>query len=331
MSFIDAHRGRYGVGPVPAFAGMTCAEVPRAPSTYSEHKAREGEPERAPSRVRRDGWLSGEIRRVYDEHFAVYGVRKVWRQLRGEGVAVARCTPAPESHRGVARRMRRLGLQGAVRGRWAKTTRAVVQGERPDDRVNREFKVSRPNALWVSDPRFHHSGAGSDPRFHGGRLYVATWRGFAYTAFVIDAYARRIVGWRVSHSLHTDLALDALEQALHERRAPREGLVHHSDRGVQYLSLRYTERLVQMGIAPSVGSVGDSYDNALAESIIGLYKTELIARRGPWRHCEAVELVTLQWVHWYNHRRRFESLGSVPPAQFEAHYDHQLQESAMAA
>ena len=156
-------------------------------------------------------------------------------------------------------------------------------------------------------------------------------RGFAYTAFVIDAYARRIVGWRVSHSLHTDLALDALEQALHERRAPREGLVHHSDRGVQYLSLRYTERLAQMGIAPSVGSVGDSYDNALAESIIGLYKTELIARRGPWRHCEAVELATLHWVHWYNHRRLFGPLGHVPPAEFEAHYYHQLHESAMAA
>ena len=172
MSFIDAHRGRYGVGPV-------CAEVPRAPSTDYEHKAREGEPERASGRVRRDRWLCGEIRRVYDEPFGVYGVRKVWRQLRREGVTVARCT--------VARLMRRLGLQGAVRGRWAKTTRAVVQGERPDDRVNREFKVSRPNALWVSD-----------------LTYVAMWRGFAYTAFVIDAYARRIVGWRVSHSLHTD-------------------------------------------------------------------------------------------------------------------------------
>ena len=299
MSFIDAHRGRYGVGPL-------CAQVPIAPSTYYAHKAREAEPERVPARVRRDGWLSGEIRRVYDEHFQVYGVRKVWRQLRREGVAVARCT--------VARLMRRMGLQGAVRGRRVKTTRAVVHGERPDDRVNREFQVSRPNALWVSD-----------------LTYVATWRGFAYTAFVIDAYARRIVGWRVSNSLHTDLALDALEQALHERRAPREGLIHHSDRGVQYLSLRYTERLAQRGIAPSVGSVGDSYDNALAESIIGLYKTELIARRGPWRHCEAVELATLQWVHWYNHRRLFGPLGHVPPAAFEAHYYHQLQGSAMAA
>ena len=207
-----------------------------------------------------------------------------------------------------------MGLQGAVRGRRTKTTRAPVHSERPDDRVNREFKVSRPNALWVSD-----------------LTYVATWRGFACTAFVIDAYARRIVGWRVSHSLHTDLALDALEQALHERRAPREGLIHHSDRGVQYLSLRYTERLTQMGIVPSVGSVGDSCDNALAESIIGLYKTELIAWRGPWRHCEAVELATLQWVYWYNHRRLFEPLGHVPPAEFEAHYDHQLQESPMAA
>ena len=332
VSFIDAHRGRYGVGPL-------CAQVPIAPSTYSAHKAREAEPERVSARARRDGWLSGEIRRVYDEHFQVYGVRKVWRQLRGEGVTVARCT--------VARLMRRMGLQacpgrgeagGAVRGRRVKTTRAVVHGERPADRVNREFQVSRPNALWVSDPRFHHSGAGSDPRFHGGRLYVATWRGFAYTAFVIDAYARRIVGWRVSSSLHTDLALDALEQALHERRAPRDGLIHHSDRGVQYLSLRYTERLAHRGIAPSVGSVGDSYDNALAESIIGLYKTELIRhsresgnQRGPWRHCEAVELATLQWVHWYNHRRLFGPLGHVPPAAFEAHYYHQLRESAMAA
>ena len=217
VSFIDAHRGRYGVGPVPAFAGMTCAEVPRAPSTYYEHKACEAEPARGPARVRRDGWRCGDIRRVHAEHFDVYGVRKVWRPLRREGVAVARCT--------VARRMRRMGLQGAVRGRRAKTTHSVVQGEHPDDRVNREFQVRRPNALWVSDPRFHHSGAGSDPRFHGGRLYVATWRGFACTAFVIDAGARRIVGWRVSHSLHTDLALDALEPALHERRAPREGLV----------------------------------------------------------------------------------------------------------
>ena len=299
VSFIDAHRGRYGVGPL-------CAQVPIAPSTYSAHKAREAEPERVSARARRDGWLSGEIRRVYDEHFQVYGVRKVWRQLRGEGVTVARCT--------VARLMRRMGLQGAVRGRRVKTTRAVVHGERPDDRVNREFQVSRPNALWVSD-----------------LTYVATWRGFAYTAFVIDAYARRIVGWRVSNSLHTDLALDALEQALHERRTPRDGLIHHSDRGVQYLSLRYTERLAHRGIAPSVGSVGDSYDNALAESIIGLYKTELIARRGPWRHCEAVELATLQWVHWYNHRRLFGPLGHVPPAAFEAHYYHQLRESAMAA
>ena len=298
VSFIDEHRGRYGVGPL-------CAQVPIAPSTYYAYKAREAEPERAPVRVRRDGWLSEEIRRVYDEHFEVYGVRKVWGQLRREGVGVARCT--------VARLMGRMGLQGAVRGRRVRTTRARVHDERPEDRVNRQFQVSRPNALWVSD-----------------LTYVATWRGFAYTAFVIDAYARRIVGWRVSSSLHTDLALDALEQALHERRAPREGLIHHSDRGVQYLSLRYTERLAQAGIAPSVGSVGDSYDNALAESIIGLYKTELIARRGPWRTCEAVELATLDWVHWYNHRRLFGPLGHVPPAAFEAHY-YQLQESAMAA
>ena len=298
------------------------------------------------------GWLSGEIRRVYDEHFQVYGVRKVWRQLRGEGVAVARCT--------VARLMRRMGLQGAVRGRRVKTTRAVVHGERPDDRVNREFQVRRPNALWVSDPRFHHSGAGSDPRFHGGWLYVATWRGFAYTAFVIDAYARRIpafagTGWRVSSSLHTDLALDALEQALHERRAPREepapvetGDSSTTPTGASSPSRCATPSASHTGASrprwaawatPPIKALGGRlYDNALAESITGLYKTELIRhsresgnQRGPWRHCEAVELATLQWVHWYNHRRLFGPLGHVPPAAFEAHYYHQLRESAMAA
>ena len=295
-SFIDEHRGRYGVGPI-------CAQLPIAPSTYYEHKVREGQPERGPARVRRDGWLCGEIRRVYDEHFGVYGVRKVWRQLRREGVSVARCT--------VARLMRRLGLQGAVRGRQTKTTAPVADAERPADRV---FTVSRPDALWVSD-----------------LTYVATWRGFVYTALVIDAYARRIVGWQVSNALRTELALDALEQALHARDLERGTLVHHSDRGGQYLSLRYTERLAQAGIEPSVGRVGDSYDNALAESIIGLYKTELIARRGPWRGLEAVEFATLEWVHWYNHRRLLGPIGYIPPAQKEADYFRQLLEPAIAA
>ena len=298
-SFIDEHRSRYGVGPI-------CAELPIAPSTYYEHKGREGQPARGPARVRRDGWLSGEIRRVYDEHFGVYGVRKVWRQLMREGVSVARCT--------VARLMRRMGLQGAVRGRRVKTTAPVADAERPADRVNRDFTVSRPDALWVSD-----------------LTYVATWRGFVYTAFVIDAYARRIVGWRVSNALRTELALDALEQALHARDLERGTLVHHSDRGGQYLSLRYTERLAQAGVEPSVGRVGDSYDNALAESIIGLYKTELITRRGPWRGLEAVEFATLEWVHWYNHRRLLGPIGYIPPAEKEAHYFSQLLEPAIAA
>ena len=257
-------------------------------------------------RVRRDEWLCGEIRRVYDKHFAVYGVRKVWRQLRREGVAVARCT--------VARLMRRLGLQGAVRGRRAKTTQSVVHGERPDDRVNREFKVSRPNALWVSD-----------------LTYVATWRGFAYTAFVIDAYARRIVGWRVSHSLHTELALDALEQALHERRAPREGLVHHSDRGVQYLSLRYTERLAQMGIAPSWEAwatptttrwPSPSSDCTRRNSSHGVARG-VTARRWnspPSNGCTGTTTGACS-----------DPSGMCLRHSSRPHYDHQLQESAMAA
>jgi len=300
IAFIDGHRADYGVEPI-------CAVVPIAPSTYYEHKAREMAPERAPPRVRRDAELRGEIRRVWKENFEVYGVRKVWRQLNREGLAVARCT--------VARLMRELGLRGVVRGRRVKTTVAVDELPRPADRVNRDFTVSRPNALWVSD-----------------LTYVATWRGFVYVAFVIDAYARRIVGWRASSSLRTDLALDALEQALYDRAVDAgETLVHHSDRGVQYLSIRYTERLAEAGIEPSVGSVGDSYDNALVESIIGLYKTEVIRHRGPWRSLEAVEFATLEWVDWFNHRRLLETIGHVPPAEMEAAYYHPSDESAMAA
>ena len=237
----------------------------------------------------------------------MYGVRKVWRALNREGLAVARCT--------VARLMGELGLRGVVRGRRAKTTLAAKEPVRPADRVNRVFEASRPNALWVAD-----------------LTYVATWRGFVYVAFVVDAYARRIVGWRVSDSLHTDLALDALEQALYDRAVGPEGaLVHHSDRGTQYLSIRYTERLAEAGIEPSVGRVGDSYDNALAESIIGLYKTEVIRQRGPWRHLEAVEFATLEWVDWFNHRRLLEGIGYVPPAELEETYYQQCEESAMVA
>ena len=300
VSFIGDHRGEYGVEPI-------CAVLPVAPSTDYEHKAREADPERAPLRVRRDVELRTEIRRVWEKNFRVYGVRKVWRQLSREGIPVARCT--------VARLMRDLGLQGVVRGRRLKTTVAAEELPRAADRVNRDFKVARPNALWVAD-----------------LTYVATWCGFVYVAFVIDAYARRIVGWRASTSLRTDLALDALEQALYARAIDDgDALVHHSDRGVQYVSIHYTERLAEAGIEPSVGSVGDSYDNALAETIIGLYKTEVIRQRGPWRTLEAVEFATLEWVDWFNHRRLLEPIGNVPPAELEEAYYRQMEESAMAA
>ena len=300
VAFIDAHREEYGVEPI-------CAQLPMAPSSYYEHKARQADPSRAPARVRRDRELESQIQRVWDENFQVYGVRKAWRQLNREDIAVARCT--------VARLMARLGLRGVVRGRQFKTTVPHAALTRPADRVQRNFVVERPDALWVSD-----------------LTYVATWRGFVYVAFVIDAFARRIVGWRVSNTLRSDLALDALEQALYERAPQAEqGLVHHSDRGSQYLSIRYTERLKEAGLEPSVGSVGDSYDNALAESIIGLYKTELIRRAGPWRDLEAVEFATLKWVHWFNHRRLLEPIGNIPPAEKEAAYCRAATESAVPA
>lgn len=270
-----------------------------------EHKAREAHPARLPPRARRDAGLKRELHRVWAEHFKVYGVRKVWRQLNREGIGVARCT--------VFRLMREMGLRGVVRGRRVRTTIGDEDLVRPLDHVHRDFKVNRPNALWVSD-----------------LTYVATWRGFVYVAFVIDAYARRIVGWRVSNSLRTDLALDALEQALYDRLTGNaQGLVHHRDRGVQYVSIRYTERLAETGIEPSVGSVGDSYDNALAESVIGWYKTAVIHQRGPWRNLEAVEFATLEWVDWFNHRRLLEPIGHRPPAEVEEAYYEQA--SAIAA
>ena len=237
---------------------------------------------------------AAEIRRVFEANFGVYGVRKVWRQLGREGVSVARCT--------VARLMRQMGLRGVVRGKEARTTIPDKATPCPADRVNRQFRASRPNLLWLAD-----------------FTYVATWQGFVYVAFVIDAFARRIVGWRVSRTAHAGFVLDALEQALHDRRPVQgSGLVHHSDRGVQYVSIRYTERLAEAGIEPSVGSVGDSYDNALAETINGLFKTEVIRRRGPWRSLEAVEFATLEWVDWFNHRRLLEPIGNMPPAEAEA-------------
>jgi transposase InsO family protein len=291
VSFIDAQRAAYGVEPI-------CRVLPIAPSTYYAHKERAAKPEKCSARSRRDVQLAQTIRTAWTENFEVYGVRKMWKALKRGGVEVARCT--------VARLMRQAGLQGAVRGRKFKTTIPDTAAYRPLDLVHREFKATRPNELWVAD-----------------LTYVATWRGFIYVAFVIDVFSRRIVGWRASSSLRSDLALDALEQALHDRPiAASERLVHHSDRGVQYLSIRYTERLAEAGIESSVGSKGDSYDNALAETVNGLYKTEVIRRRGPWRGFEDVEFATLEWVAWYNTSRLHETLGHVPPAEFEeAFYD----------
>ncbi len=297
-SFIDEHRARYGVEPI-------CEQLPIAPSVYYEFKARQAHPERCSARSRRDAVLAGQIRRVRESNFRVYGARKVWRQLRRENVAVARCT--------VERLMLSLGLQGVVRGRRCRTTIADERAQRPADLVNRDFKAQRPNQLWVAD-----------------FTYVATWSGFVYAAFVIDVFARRIIGWRVARSMHTELVLDALEQALWSR-CPGKGVVHHSDRGSQYLSIRYTERLAEMGVEPSVGSVGDSYDNSLAETIIGLFKIEVIHHRGPWRHLEAIEYATLEWVDWFNHRPLLEPIGNVPPAELEMAYLRQQGETAIVA
>jgi len=298
-AFIDEHRAVYGVEPI-------CRVLPIAPSTYYTHAHCQAAPERRSSRARRDEVLSGHIQRVWEENFQVYGVRKVWRQLLREGVMVARCT--------VERLMRRLGLQGVVRGNPVKTTISDKANPCPLDKVNRQFRAERPNALWVSD-----------------FTYVSTWQGFVYVAFVIDVFARRIVGWRVSSSARTDFVLDALEQALYARRpVDQGGLIHHSDRGVQYVSIRYTERLAEAGVEPSVGSVGDSYDNALAETINGLYKAEVIHRRS-WQSRETVELATLEWVDWFNHRRLLEPIGNMPPAEAEANYHQQLIESVQAA
>jgi transposase InsO family protein len=245
--------------------------------------------------------------RVFTENFGVYGLRKVWRQMRREGFDIARCT--------VERLMRELGLQGVIRGKPVRTTVQDKAAPWPLDHVNRQFHAPAPNRLWLSD-----------------FTYVSTWSGFVYVAFIIDAYARRIVGWRVSRTAHAGFVLDALEQALHARRpAHKTGLVHHSDRGSQYVSIRYTERLAEAGIEPSVGSVGDSYDNALAETINGLYKAEVIHRRGPWRTFEAVEFATLTWVDWFNHRRLLEPIGNIPPAEAEDRYYAMLQEQKLAA
>ena len=298
VSYIDTHKDRFGIEPI-------CALLPIAPSTYYEHKARERNPGRLPDRARRDAELEPEVQRVWEENFRVYGARKVWRQLNREGIPIAKCT--------TERLMKKLDIRGVVRGKGYKTTIPDVAVDRPADLVERSFTASAPNRLWVADI-----------------TYVATWRGPVYVAFVIDVYSRMIVGWRVWNSLRTDLVLDALEQALYSRTGT-EGLVHHSDRGSQYLSIRYTERLAEAGIESSVGSVGDSYDNAMAESIIGLYKTEKIWPGGPWRNIDDVEYATLEWVDWYNNKRLLEPIGNIPPAELEQAYYRQRESQAMAA
>jgi putative transposase len=280
---IDALRDRFGVEPI-------CRVVGVPASTYYAAKRR------PPSaRRRRDTQLKLEIQRVFNDNFQVYGARKIWRQLRREGIRVARCT--------VERLMGELGIAGVVRGKTTRTTIADEQAPRPVDLVERDFAASRPNQLWVAD-----------------LTYVRTWSGFVYAAFIIDAFSRMIVGWQLAGHLRTDLALDALEMAIWRRDTALDGLVHHSDRGSQYLAIRYTQRLADAGAVTSVGSRGDSFDNALAETTIGLYKTELIRRRGPWRGLDDVELATLEWVDWYNHRRLHGACDNIPPAEYEAAY-----------
>ena len=271
-----------------------------APSGYRRHAAEARNPALRSARSKRDDELVPRIEQVWQANMQVYGADKVWKQMNREGIVVARCT--------VERLMRRLGLRGMIRGKVVRTTISDAKAPCPLDRVNRQFKADRPNQLWVSD-----------------FTYVSTWQGWLYVAFVIDVFARRIVGWRVSSSMHTDFVLDALEQALYARQPERDdALIHHSDRGSQYVSIRYTERLAEAGIEPSVGSRGDSYDNALAETINGLYKAELIHRRTPWKTKAAVELATLEWVSWFNHHRLLEPIGYIPPAEAEANYYRQL-------
>jgi transposase InsO family protein len=296
---VDAHRATHGVE-------LICKALQIAPSGYWRYAARSKDPSKRCDRAKRDEQLWPQVQRVWDANRRVYGVDKVYKQMNREAITVARCT--------VERLMRKLGLQGVRRGKHMRTTWPDPKAPCPLDRVNRQFKASRPNELWVSD-----------------FTYVSTWQGFVYVAFVIDVFARRIVGWRVSRSMRTDFVLDALEQALYARRRERdEGLICHSDRGSQYVSIRYTERLSEAGIEPSVGSKGDSYDNALAETINGLYKAEVIHRQSSWKTTEAVELATLEWVSWFNHQRLMEPLGYIPPAEAEKHY-YERQSSMQSA
>ncbi|WP_432277275.1 IS3 family transposase [Escherichia coli] len=295
MPLLDKLREQYGVGPL-------CSELHIAPSTYYHCQQQRHHPDKRSARAQRDNWLKKEIQRVYDENHKVYGVRKVWRQLLREGIRVARCT--------VARLMAVMGLAGVLRGKKVRTTisrKTVAAG----DRVNRQFVAERPDQLWVAD-----------------FTYVSTWQGFVYVAFIIDVFAGYIVGWRVSSSMETTFVLDALEQALWARRP--SGTVHHSDKGSQYVSLAYTQRLKEAGLLASTGSTGDSYDNAMAESINGLYKAEVIHRKS-WKNRAEVELATLTWVDWYNNRRLLERLGHTPPAEAEKAYYASIGNDDLAA
>ena len=287
VAFIDQYRKTYGVEPI-------CSVLPIAPSTYYRCKDLEQHPDKRSYRVRRYESLEPEVRRVYEENRSVYGARKVWKQLNRESIPVGRWS--------VETVMRKLGLKGVKRGRSCKTTIPDEMAEKPLDLVNREFVASKPDQLWVADI-----------------TYVATWSGFVYVAFITDVYSRYIVGWRVLKSMKTDLILDALEQAMWARGKPK-GVTHHSDRGSQYLSIHYTDRLMEAGFKASVGSVGDSYDNAMAESINALYKAEVIYKDGPWRGLEDVERETLTWVDWFNNRRILQPIGDMPPAEYELMY-----------
>lgn len=298
VAFIDDHKVDYGVESI-------CRQLPIAPSTFYEYKAREADEDRLSPRIKRDRKLCVDIQRVWKENYRVYGARKIWKQLNRETIRVARCT--------VERLMKQLGVQGVVRGRHCKTTISNPTADHPLDLVNRQFMATCPNQLWVAD-----------------FTYVATWSGFVYVAFITDVFARKIVGWRVSTSMATDFVLDALEQAIWARKGS-QGVKHHSDKGSQYLSIRYTDRLMEAGIEPSVGSTGDAYDNALAETINGLFKTEVIHHRGPWKGLDDVEYATLEWVDWFNNRRLLEPIGYIPPAELESNYYRQLEESAMVA
>ncbi len=298
VAFIDQYRDDYGVEPI-------CQQLPIAPSTYRRCKALERHPDKRSARARRDEQLLPEIQRVWEESDRNYGARKVWKQLGRESVPVARCT--------VERLMRQQSLEGVRRGRRCITTIPEEVTHKPLDLVQREFTAERPNQLWVADI-----------------TYVATWSGFVYVAFVVDVFSRFIVGWRVLRHMQTDLILDALEQGLWLRGKP-QGVIHHSDRGSQYLSIRYTERLAEAGFNASVGSVGDSYDNALAETINGLYKAEVIHKNGPWRGLEDVERATLTWVDWFNNRRLLQPIGDRPPAEYEMLYYQQTESGEEAA